>query len=182
MRTFRWHLGLGFLLVATVLAAAEPLQAATTLADDQPLPDAQWCCTDNPDAAWLADVQWAWFMAAAFGGRSGWVLDEPSQTMPTDVVAAIKAGLDVEYVFGRLVLADADVQSLVEIADPAWPVAIGTGRASWTAEEHGSKAAAAGSGIRVGRADLPKMAPDMATLSVMGGGLALGLVVRRRVI
>lgn len=176
MRTDTHLVVLGLLGAAVALALAGAVQAAPTLDTDQSVPDLDRRWTEAAGHTHLENAQWAWFVAATFGDCQA---DTSSLLTCEDIVATIEAGLGVESIFGPVEWPEADVESLVLNEAPDGSAAFEVDETPrWL--ENVLEEPAAGTAARLGRPGASRMAPDVATLSVMGGGLVLGLTVRKR--
>ena len=162
---------------------AMPACAAVTLTDG----DAVAGLEPHPgEGLWwnrLSDAQqaaehWFWYHVAVEGLREG----KPEEVIPAvadleDLLATESGAVWPPWVPD---VAASEAEAIIRTTGTGWRG--GTAPETWPVDLPDWEQQTV-IGMRVGRADVPvraPAAPQTAALSVMGGGLALGLVVRRR--
>jgi len=174
----QWCIGLGLVLVVGAVAGTVPVRAAVALADGRAVPGLEQQPRETLWWAWLADGRWAtdqwfWYRVATYGNRAE---AQEGTEAADDLAASFPRDLDAEWLFDQLDVAEPEaLEAAVRMTDMGWRSEGGEAPGVWPAPP-----AEMTIGLRVGQASGAAVMPQAATLSVMGGGLALGLLASRR--
>jgi len=180
------RIGLALLAGLAGLWLAMPAHAAVTLTDGQAVPGLE----PRPgEGLWwtrLSDAQraaehWFWYHVAVDGLPDG----HPEEAVPAvadlaDLADLLATESGADWPLWVHDVAASEAEAIIRTTGTGWHG--GTALETWPVDLRDWEEQTV-VGMRVGRADVAgpaPAAPQTAALSVMGGGLALGLVVRRR--